>query len=584
MSATSSTTRSPMDPRAAGQALDQVASFLELRGENPFRVRAFRTAARVVGGLPGSLRDALDDGSLAATKGVGPATLEIIDELERTGRSRLLEDLREQVPPGLIEMLEISGLGIAKIRQIHETLGIDSLPELEDAARDGRLARLPRFGAKTAENILKGIAFLRRSSAFQLFHHAEEEAETLRTALERIDGVRRATIVGDVRRRMEVVREVAVVLVADASPGEVFARLASIPGVQEISGQDERRVTLRFGGGGIAQVIVTTPRNAGAVLVQATGSEAHLAQLAEHAATRGHSLQGAALWHGSTFVPTPDEQALYAALGLAEIPPEMREGTGEVAAAAARALPTLLEPADLRGFLHCHTSWSDGSNSVLELATAIRDAGYEWGGITDHSQAAAYAGGLSADDLQKQADEIDAANEALAPFRVLKGVEADILVDGALDYPDDVLARLDFVIGSVHSRFGLSQAEMTARVVRAVRHPALTILGHPTGRLLLSREAYALDMEAVLEAAAAAGTAVEINADPHRLDLDWRWLRQAVEGGVTISIGADAHNIAGIANMRFGVGIARKGWLQAGHVLNTRPVEAMLDFAGKAGR
>lgn len=564
------------DQKTIAQVLEQIAAFLELQGENPFRVRAFRSAAKAVAALSGSVADALADGSLAAAKGVGPATLAIVQEVAASGRSSLLEELRGQVPAGLVEMLQISGLGVAKIRQIHETLGIDSLPELEAAARDGRLARLPRFGQKTAENILKGIAFLRAASGYRLAHHAADEATGLRDALAALPGVTAAIITGDVRRRLEVVRGLSVVLVADVAPEEIYRRIGALPGVQEFSGQDERRVTLRVSGGAEAQVVVTTPRNVGGVLVQATGSEEHLAQLAAHARERGFTLDGAALWHGSTFVPTADESAFYAALGLAEIPPELREGRGEIAAAAAGTLPALLEPADLRGFLHCHTRASDGTNTVAELAEACRAQGYAWMGITDHSKAAAYAGGLSVADLQRQADEIDAFNATDPGIRVLKGIEADILADGVLDYEDPVLARLDFVIGSVHSRFSQSRAEMTARVLAAMDNPHLAILGHPTGRLLLSRDPYQVDMDAVIAKAIANGVAIEINADPHRLDLDWRLLREARDAGLRISIGADAHNLAGIANVAFGVGIARKGWLTRADVLNTLPVEGFL--------
>ena len=564
------------DQKTIAQVLEQIAAFLELQGENPFRVRAFRSAAKAVAALSGSVADALTDGSLAAAKGVGPATLAIVQEVAASGRSSLLEELRGQVPAGLVEMLQISGLGVAKIRQIHETLGIDSLPELEAAARDGRLARLPRFGQKTAENILKGIAFLRAASGYRLAHHAADEATGLRDALAALPGVTAAIITGDVRRRLEVVRGLSVVLVADVAPEEIYRRIGALPGVQEFSGQDERRVTLRVSGGAEAQVVVTTPRNVGGVLVQATGSEEHLAQLAAHARERGFTLDGAALWHGSTFVPTADESAFYAALGLAEIPPELREGRGEIAAAAAGTLPALLEPADLRGFLHCHTRASDGTNTVAELAEACRAQGYAWMGITDHSKAAAYAGGLSVADLQRQADEIDAFNATGPGIRVLKGIEADILADGVLDYEDPVLARLDFVIGSVHSRFSQSRAEMTARVLAAMDNPHLAILGHPTGRLLLSRDPYQVDMDAVIAKAIARGVAIEINADPHRLDLDWRLLREARDAGLRISIGADAHNLAGIGNVAFGVGIARKGWLTRADVLNTLPVEGFL--------
>ena len=570
-----------MDKKAVAQALEQIAAFMELKGENPFRIRAFRTASRTIGSLPGDLGEALADGSLAGTKGVGPATLAIVSELTTTGRATVLEDLREQVPPGLVEMLSISGLGVAKIRQIHEALDIDSLPDLEAAAQDGRLATLPRFGPKTSENVLRGIAYLRRATTFRLSHHAAEEAEGLRKALEKVQGVVHAYVAGDVRRRAEIVKDLVLVVVADVPPADVFDRLNRLTGVHEFAGQDERRVTLRFTGGGAAQIVVTTPVNLGTVLVQATGSEAHLEALAAHAAERGHNLSGAALWHGSEFVPTPTEAHLYRALGLTEIPPELREGRGEIETAAAGKLPRLVQRSDLRGLLHCHTQYSDGTNTVEELALACRAADYTYVGLTDHSQAAAHAGGLKAEDLARQADEIDEVNSRVPGVRVLKGVEADILADGRIDYDEAVLGRLDFVIASIHSRFNLNSEEMTERLKAAMDNPYLTIVGHPTGRLLLSREPYGVDLDAVFQKAAETGVAMEINADPHRLDLDWRVLCRAREAGVTISIGADAHNVAGIGNVDYGVGIARKGWLGPEEVLNTRTLDDFLTFAAR---
>jgi DNA polymerase (family 10) len=568
-----------VDKKAVADVLEQIAAFLELRGENPFRIRAFRTAARAIGSFPGDLRQGLEDGSLASAKGVGPATLQIAAELINTGRAGLLEELREQIPPGLVEMLAISGLGVAKIRQIHDVLGIDSLPDLEAAALDGRLARLPRFGQKTSENILKSIAFLRQASTYRLSHHAAEEAEGLRLALARLPGVTTAFVAGDVRRRVEVVRDLILVLVAEVSPAELFKRLSQFPGVHEFAGQDERRLTLRFAGGASAQIVVTTPVNVGAVLVQATGSEGHLAEVAAQASASGYSLTGAALWRGSEFVATPDEASLYGALRLPFIPPELREGTGEVAAARTGRLPRLLEPGDLRGFLHCHTNYSDGSSTVEELALACRAAGYQYVGITDHSQAAAYAGGLTGDDLLRQADEVDEVNGRLEGIRVLKGVEADILADGRVDFDEQVLGRLDFVIASIHSRFNMSPPEMTARMLAAMDNPFLTIIGHPTGRLLLSRDPYGVDLDAIIEKAAASGVALEINADPRRLDLDWRVLPRVKAGGAMISIGADAHSLAGIGNVAYGVGMARKGWLGPDDLLNARSADDFVAWA-----
>jgi DNA polymerase (family 10) len=564
-----------MDRPTVAATIERIAAYLELKGENQFRVRAFKNAAKTVEGFPTELPAAIADGSLAQAKGIGPAILQVITELVNTGRSELFEELREDVPPGLVEMLEISGMGVSKIRQVHEILGIETMSELEEAGRDGRLAALPRFGARTAENILKGIAFLRQSSQWRLAHHAHADAHGIAEALGALPHMLAVHPAGEVRRRCEVVRDLVVVAVADVPPAEVFHALGGIAGVTEVAGEDERRATLRFGSGTPVQVVVTPPQNLGAVLVQATGSEAHLEQLTAHATSKGFNLAGAALWEGSRFVPTPDEETLYRALGLPWIPPELREGIGELT----RPVPPLLERTQLKGFLHCHTNYSDGTNTVAQLAMGCRDAGYVWVGITDHSRAAAYAGGMQPDDLVRQWAEIDAFNATNPGIRVLKGIESDILQDGALDYPDDILAGFDFIIASVHSRFSLTEAEMTGRFLRAIESPYLSILGHPTGRLLLSREAYAVDLDKIFEAAGKAGIGIEINADPHRLDLDWRVLRRAREAGVMISIGADAHNLAGLANVDYGVGIARKGGLGPTDILNCRSAEDFLAFA-----
>ena len=441
-----------MDKKAVGDVLEQIAAFLELKGENPFRIRAFRTAARAIAGFSGDLRQGLEDGSLAAAKGVGPATLQIAVELINTGRAGMLEELREQIPPGLVEMLSIAGLGVAKIRQIHDVLGIDSLPDLEAAATDGRLAKLPRFGQKTSENILKSIAFLRQASAYRLSHHAADEAEGLRAALAKLPGVTAALIAGDVRRRTEVVRDLVMVLVADVSPGELFKRLSQHPGRPRVrragrapahaplrrrreradhrddAGQRGRRT-----GAGHRQRAARGPAGGARVGPGAARSPARRSGVAASSSTR------------------PTRRRLYRALGLDYIEPELREGRGEIAAAERNELPRLVERGDLRGFLHCHTKYSDGSNTIEELALACQAAGYQWIGITDHSQAAAYAGGLKADDLLRQADEIDEVNAGLDGIRVLKGVEADILGDGRVDFEERVLQRLDFVIASIHS-------------------------------------------------------------------------------------------------------------------------------------
>ena len=560
-----------MDKQAVRQTLEQLAAFLELKGENPFRIRAFQKAARAIAGYPGDVAEAARSGALAEVEGIGKGTLELVRELVTTGRSSALDELREQVPPGLVEMLKIPGLGVAKIRQIHDQLHIDSLTELDEAAGDGRLAELPRFGKKTAENVKKGIAFLKRSSEFRLFHHALDEASGVQRALQALDGVRRVELAGSVRRRREIIRDLDFVVqhAGGAARDALIKRLGQAPGVTEFAGK-EGAVTLRFASGTVVDVFLAGPEDFGLAWVLATGAAAHLDELRARAAAKGVALDGA---------PYADEESVYRALGLAWIPPELREGMGECDAAAAGTLPVLVEQRDLRGLLHCHTNFSDGTVTVAEWAAACRDAGYRWIGITDHSQSAAYAGGLRADDVPKQHAEIDAANARYPNFRVLKGVEADILADGTLDYGPAVLDRFEFVIGSIHSRFSMTADEMTARVLRAMDDPHLTILGHPTGRLLLSRDPYPLDLDRVLAKAAERRIAIEVNADPHRLDLDWRMVRRARDLGVMISIGADAHSVSGMAHVAVGIGIARKGWLEATQVLNTLDADGFLAAA-----
>jgi DNA polymerase (family 10) len=531
-----------MDKDAVRSVLEHVAAFLALKGEeNAARIRAYQDAARA--------------------------------ELDATGRSTTLDELREQIPPGLGEMLRIPGLGVAKVRQIHEQLHIESLAELESAAMDGRLAALPRFGPKAAENVRKGIAALREGSAFRLLHHALDEAQSIARGLAALEGVRRVEVAGSVRRRREIIRDLDFVVVHAAPVGTreaLIKRLDDAPGVIELAGK-QGGLTLRFASGTVVDVFLTPEHEAGLVLLRATGSVEHITQLEAHARARGVALGPGSGW--------PDEESVYRAVGLPWIPPELREGMGEIEAAAAGRLPRLLEERDLKGFLHCHTNYSDGTTTVAEWADACRAAGYEWMGITDHSESSAYAGGLRAEHVERQHAEIDAANRRHEDFRVLKGVEADILADGSLDYGPAVLDRFDFVIASIHTRFGMTEAEMTARVLRALDDPHMTILGHPTGRLLLARDPYAIDLERVLERAAQCGVAVEVNADPHRLDLDWRMVRRARDLGVPISLGADAHSVAGMTNVALGVGIARKGWLTADEVLNTRDAEGFLAHA-----
>lgn len=570
-----------MHPRAAATVLDRIADLLELRGESPFRARAYRNAARAVSGLSGDdLAAPLRDGALSGTPGIGPASLGVLRELVETGESSYLEQLGEDTPEGLVEMLRIPGLGTSRIHAIHEGLDIDTMHELEAAARDGRLARLPRFGPRTAERVLRGIAYLREVSAYVLLPQARAEAQRLTALVAAHPGVARVALGGSVRRSCEVSRDVDLVAACRGAPAEVASAIARAADVRDAIGVGSASVAIRFVDGTRLDLYCVPPDRFAIALWRATGSAAHVDAVRVRARERGLLLEDDVLrTTAGDPVAVPDERALYGAVGLPFIEPELREGLGEVEAAAAGTLPALVTSADIRGVLHCHSQYSDGTATIADMAAAARARGWRYLGISDHSQSAAYAGGLTREAVVAQHAEIDRVNAATPGFRVLKGIEADILADGRIDYDPELLDRFDYVIASVHSRFAMDERAMTARVLRALDDPHVTVLGHPTGRLLLTREPYAIDMDAVLAHAAERGVAVELNADPHRLDLDWRLLRSARRLGCAVEIGPDAHAPSGLDNTAIGVAVARKGWLEPADVLNTLDAEQVLDRA-----
>lgn len=571
-----------MDSRTAAHILNRIAALLELSGGNRFRARAYEGAANALRSIDtDDLRPLLRSGELAALSGIGPATLSVIRELADTGESAYLERLQASVPTGLLELLRVSGLGAAKIHTLHEELDICTLDDFEACARDGRLAGVKGFGPKTVEKMLKGIELLRASGSKSLYPDAALEAARVLASVSAHPGVARAEVAGSVRRHLEVVRDIDIVAGCTADPAQVADSFAHGGGVKSVHRRSPGRVAITYVDGVCLDLHCVPDAQFAVALWRATGSDGHLAEALAHAAAHGVRLDGDRLLDDrGRAIPVRDEEALYAALHLPWVPPELREGTTEVPAAARGELPALLEEGDIRGVLHCHSTWSDGKATIAQMADAARARGWRYLGISDHSQAAFYAGGLKPDAVRRQHDEIDALNTKLGgSFRVLKGIEADILADGRLDYDEEIRERFDFIIGSIHSRFAMSQSQMTERVLTALDDPHLTILAHPTGRLLLSRDAYGIDMAAVLEKAAENRVAVELNADPHRLDIDWRLLHGARDRGITIEIGPDAHSTRGLAYTKIGVGMARKGWLRASDVLNTGSADDVLAFA-----
>ena len=569
-----------MDSRTAAHTLSQISAYLELKGESTFKVRAYAGAAQALLAFGADdLRPFDKSGELAALRGLGPATLAVVRDLIETGESRYLEELRASMPEGLLDMLDIPGLTPARIHQIHETLGIETVEELEAAARDGRLTKIPKLGGKTAAKILKGIADARERGSLRLYHHAAIEAGHLLNSVASHPDVERAAIAGDIRRRVEVAGRIDIVAGCKRDPVGVAQSFTRLPGIRDASGTGAS-VEIHFVDGAHLRLHCVPADQFGLGLWWATGNDAHVAEVARELAGHGISLNGPALADANGRpIAASEERSVYASAGLAFVEPELREGMGEVDAAAKNSLPELVVATDIRGVLHCHSLYSDGKASIADMANAAKERGWSYLGVTDHSQSAFYAGGLSRERVLAQHDEIDELNATLENFRVLKGIEADILADGRLDYDDDILDRFDFVIGSIHSRFSMDGPAMTERILRALDDPRLTILAHPTGRLLLSRAPYAMDLDAVLEKAAEQHVAVELNADPKRLDLDWRHLHRAKSLGVTIEIGPDAHSTRGLDVMDIGIGIARKGWLERRDILNARTADEVLDFA-----
>ena len=571
-----------MDSRTAAHVLSEIADLLGLNAENRFKSRAYRTAAKAVLSLNADdLGPIFRSGELAKVKGLGKSTLGVIGDLIENGESAYLAQLRQDIPEGVVDLMRVPGLNAARIQEVYEALGVATIDDLEAAARDGRLAKVKGFGDKTAERILEAIEFTRRTGSLALFPRAAIDAGRLRSAVRQHPDVTRAEIAGSVRRRNEVVRNVDIVAAVTADPGAVAASFARVPGVVDAKLHDGS-ASIRYIDGAQLDLHCVLEPDFAVAWWRATGSATHVAQMTERLAARGFRLDGDTVVDDrGQRVPVPDEPALYALVGLAYIPPEMREGLGELDAAT-RTLPELVRPEDVRGVLHCHSTYSDGVVTIAEMAAAAKERGWTYIGITDHSQSAFYAGGLKLDAIARQHDEIDELNASGLGITILKGIEADILVTGHLDYDDATLERFDYVIGSVHSRFRMSESEMTTRILTAMDDPRLTILGHPTGRLLLGRDPYPLDMDALLEKAAESGVALELNADPKRLDLDWRYLKRAKELGIPIEIGPDAHSARGLDCVEIGVGIARKGWLEASDILNARSADEIVAFA--AGR
>lgn len=544
-----------MTNKAIARVLHETAFLIELTGGNAFRARAFGGAARTIERMEEPVVELLAQGALTDVRGIGAGLAAQIEELVATGSFALRDDLLASLPPGLPEVLRVKGLGAKRVRQLWQELGVTTLDDLEAAAAAGRLATLEGFGKKTQENVLSGVRLVRTYDRRRRFAPTWRQVVPLLEALRQAPGVQRAEPTGALRRALETVEAAELIVAGPTGAVQAVLPAAHLAEAGVVEDVLPNGLPLR--------IFCTTPERFGTDWWVRTGSEAHVAAF--------EAAYGRPALHAG-------EAAVYAAAGLAPVPPELREAMGELEAAAAHTLPRLLTVADLQGSLHNHSTYSDGAHTVEEMAEAARARGLSYLGLCDHSQSLTVAGGLSPERVRAQQAEIAALNARYAAegarFRLFSGTESDILADGALDYPDSVLASFDLVVASIHTGFNMTEAQATERLLRAIANPYTTILGHPTGRLLLAREGYPIDHEQVIAACAAHGVAIEVNASPYRLDLDWRWIRHATAQGVRIAINPDAHSTEELDNVRWGVAVARKGWLTPEACLNALPLDA----------
>ena len=562
-----------IDNKKVSAVLEEVALFLELKGENPFKVKVYSHAARTIEIFEEDLRVTIREGRLKEIKGIGESLAQHIIELVTTGRLGLHEDLKNSIPPGHLEMMKIPGLGPKKIKTLHDRLNIRTVGELEYACLENRLVDLQGFGQKSQEKILQGVQQVKRYQGRYLYGETIDPAREVLKKILAHPNVTRGHLAGSLRRKMEVVRNINLVL-STHRPQEVLGTFSRFPEVEAIQSEDTAGGRYRLLSGVEVDLRIASEQTFPYALFCFTGSLAHRTSMSERAKGMGMELSEKGFYRNGRPISCEEEEGVFNALGLDFIPPELRENQGEIEASENHRLPRLIEEHDIKGIFHVHSSHSDGTDSIRRLAQASKEMGFSYMGLSDHSQSARYAGGLSRERIQKQWKEIDQVNQEIEGFVMLKGIESDILPDGSLDYEGSILEEFDFVIASVHSHFNMSEEEMTQRVIKAIRNPYTTILAHPTGRLLLAREPYAIDMMRIIDEAGRSGVAIELNAHPYRLDIDWRLCKYAKGKGVKIAINPDAHQVEGLRDIFYGVGIGRKGWLEPEDIFNA------VDFGG----
>ncbi len=548
----------------------EIADLLEIQGANPFRIRAYRNAARILGDLPQEARLLVESGDdLTRLPGIGADLANKINEIVSTGRCSLLERLHRELPPAITELMKIPGLGPKRVKALYHDLDVQTVEQLHRAAQDGRIRALPGFGEKTEQNILQAVeAHASQSRRFKLAT-AAQYAEALHAFLQTIPGVNQVVVAGSFRRMRETVGDLDI-LVTAAKDSPVMQRFTAYDEVAEVFSSGETRASVLLKSGLQVDLRVVAQQSYGAALHYFTGSKAHNIAIRRIAQQQGLKINEYGVFRGAQRIAGDSEESVYRAVGLPYIPPDLREDRGEIEAARGGRLPKLLELSDLKGDLHAHTKATDGHDSLRDMALAAKALGLEYLAITEHSRRLTVAHGLDPQQLARQCDEIDRLNTQLDGITLLKGIEVDILKDGSLDLPDSVLERLDLVVGAVHSRFELSRARQTERILRAMDHPHFTLLAHPSGRLIEQRAPYDVDMLRIIRHAKQRGCYLELNAHPERLDLLDSQCQSAKEEGVLVSINSDAHSTFDFSNLKFGVGQARRGWLEKSDVLNTR--------------
>jgi DNA polymerase (family X) len=553
----------------------EIADLLEIRGDNPFRIRAYRNAARSVGEFGRELKVMIESGAEPPKlPGIGADLTAKIHEIVTTGRCATLDKLRGQMPPAITELLKIAGLGPKRVQALNRELGVTTVAQLKQAARTGRIRALARFGAKTEQRILEGLALHAERAQRVKLAVARQYAESLVAYLKRVPSVEHVVVTGSYRRMKDTVGDLDILVTAPPG-GAVMERFVAYDEVREVLSHGETRSSVVLKSGLQVDLRLVPAESYGAALYYFTGSKAHNIAVRRLAQARGLKLNEYGVFRGNLRVAGETEESVFAAVGLPFIAPELREDRGEIEAARAGRLPDLITLADLRGDLHAHTKASDGHNTIREMALAAKAQGLEYVAITEHSRRLTVARGLDPRQLARQIDEIDRLNAGLTGITVLRGIEVDILEDGTLDLPDSVLQRLDVVIAAVHGRFELPRRKQTERILRAFDNRYVNVLAHPSGRLIGEREPYDADMLRIMRKAKSRHIVLELNAQPERLDLDDIMCQMAREEGVLVSINSDAHSTFDFANLCYGVGQARRGWLERGNVINTRNLKAL---------